>query len=82
MAELREVPLEEINNVLAYTPNIPSNWYVPAQQAWTSFAWCLMQIRNNKTFRNDEQMNQCMDKFEAWIENYAIAFGEEHENEN
>ena len=33
MAELRKVQIEEINDVMAYTPDLPSNWYVPAQHA-------------------------------------------------
>ena len=82
MAEIRKVQIEEIKDVLSYTPDLPSNWYVPARQAWTYFAWCLVQIRNRKTFRNDKDMNRCMDKFEEWMEEYAIAFGEENEDEN
>ena len=82
MAELRKVQIEEIEDVMSYTPDIPSNWYVPAQQAWTYLAWCLLQIRNGKTFRNDKDMNRCMDKFEEWIEDRAISVEEENENEN
>lgn len=82
MAEIRKVQLEEIENVLSYTPDMPSNWYVPAQHAWTYLAWCLLQIRNNKTFRNDKDMNKCMERFEAWIEETACTFGREIENEN
>lgn len=77
MTELRKVQIEEIKDVLSYTPDLPSNWYVPARQAWTYLAWCLLQIRNGKTFRNDKDMNRCMGKFEEWMEEYAIAFGEE-----
>lgn len=79
MAELRKVQIEEIKDVVSYTPDIPSNWYIPARQAWTYLAWCLLQIRDGKTFRNDKDMNRCMGKFEAWMEDYAIAFGEEKE---
>lgn len=82
MAEIRKVQLEEIENVLSYTPDIPSNWYVPAQHAWTYLAWCLLQMRNNKTFRNDKDMNKCMGRFEEWIEETACTFGREIENEN
>ena len=82
MAELRKVQIEEIEDVMSYTPDIPSNWYVPAQQAWTYLAWCLLQIRNGKTFRNDKDMNRCMEKFEEWIEDRAISVEEENENEN
>lgn len=81
MAEIRKVCIEEIKDVLSYTPDIPSNWYVSAQQAWTYLAWCLLQIRNNKTFRNDKDMNRCMDKFNAWIEETAFAYGKENEND-
>ena len=80
MAELRKVQIEEIKDVLAYTPDIPSNWYVPARQAWTYLAWCLVQIRDHKTFRNDKDMNRCMDRFEEWMEEYAIAYGKENED--
>ncbi len=82
MAELRKVQIEEIKDVMSYTPDIPSNWYVPARQVWTYFAWCLWQIREHKTFRNDKDMNRCMENFEAWMEDYAIAFGEEKKDEN
>ena len=82
MAELRKVQLEEIEDVVSYTPDLPSNWYVPARQAWTFLAWCLLQIRNGKTFRSDKDMDRCMEKFEAWMEERAIAFGEENEDEN
>ena len=81
MAELRKVQIEEIKDVISYTPDIPSNWYVPARQAWTYLAWCLLQIRNGKTFRNDKDMNRCMDKFEEWIEEMAFAYGKEHDDE-
>jgi len=82
MAEIHKVRLEEIENVLSYTPDIPSNWYVPAQHAWTYLAWCLLQIRKGKVFRNDKDMNRCMDKFEAWIEETACTFGREIEDED
>ena len=81
MAELRKVQLEEINDVFSYTPDIPSNWYVPAQHAWKYLAWCLVQIRHHKVFRNDKDMNKLMGKFEDWIEDYSIAFGKEVEDE-
>ena len=80
MAEIRKVQIEEIKDLVSYTPDLPSNWYVPAQHAWKYLAWCLFQIRAGKTFRNDKDMNRCMEQFEAWIEDYAIAFGEEKEN--
>jgi len=82
MAEIRNVELREIKDVLSYTPDIPSNWYVPAQHAWKYLAWCLTQIREHKVFRNDKDMNSCMEQFETWIEDYAIAFGKEDENED
>ena len=82
MAELGKVQIEEIKDVLSYTPDLPSNWYVPARQAWTYLAWCLLQIRSGKTFRNDKDMNRCMDRFEAWMEEYAIAFEKEHPDED
>ena len=81
MAEIRKVNIEEIKDVLSYTPDLPSNWYVPARHVWQYLAWCLLQIRNGKTFRNDKDMNRCMDRFETWIEDYAIAFGKEKEDE-
>lgn len=81
MAEIRKVQIEEIKDLASYTPDLPSNWYVPARQAWTYLAWCLLQIRSGKTFRNDKDMNYCMKKFEEWIEDYAIAFGKEKNNE-
>jgi hypothetical protein len=76
MAEIRKVQLEEIEDMCSYTPNIPSNWYVPAQHAWKYLAWCLLQIRNHKTFRNDKDMNRCMGRFEDWIEDTAFSYGE------
>lgn len=81
MAEIRKVRISEMKDVMGYTPDIPTNWYVPAYQAWTYFAWCLLQIRKGKTFRNDKDMNHCMDKFEEWIEDYAIAYGKGTEDE-
>lgn len=81
MAELRKVRIEEIKkNVLGFEPDIPSNWYVPAKQTWNYLMWCLVQIRHNNTFRNDKDMMYCMDNFADWIEDYAITFGEEHED--
>lgn len=77
MSELRKVKLEEIESVFSYQPDIPNNWYVPAQQTWTYLAWCIKQIMENKHFRNDKDANKCMDHFENWIEDRAIAFGEE-----
>lgn len=82
MSELRHVNVEEIEDVIGYHPDIPDNWYVPARQVWTYLAWCLVQIRDNNTFRNDKDMNRCMEKFEAWMEDYAVAFGKDNENEN
>ena len=80
MAEIRKVRIEEIKDVVSYTPDIPSNWYVPARQAWTYLAWCLLQIRNGKKFRNDKDMNRCMDRFDEWIEETAFAYGKENED--
>ena len=82
MAEIRKVKVEEIKDVVSHTPDIPSNWYVPARQAWTYFVWCLFQIGDGKTFCDYKDMNYCLEQFEAWMENYAIAFGEEHFDEN
>jgi len=78
MAELRKVRMEEIKDLVSYKPDIPSNWYVPAKQAWTYLAWCLVQMRDGRTFRSDKDMNYCMNEFERWIEDTAITCGEEH----
>ena len=80
MAEIRKVRISEIPNTLGIESEIPSNWYVPAKQAWKYLTWCLFQIRRNNTFRNDKDMIYCMNEFSDWIEDYAIAFGEEHED--
>lgn len=81
MSELRKLNLEEIESVFSYRPNIPDNWYVPAQQVWTYLAWCVKQIMEDKRFRNDKDANKCMNQFENWIEERAVAFGRENKND-
>ena len=78
MAELRKVKIEEIKDVFGFEPDIPSDWYVPATQAWKYLTWCLVQIRHANTFRNDKDMMHCMNEFADWIEDYAIAYRKEH----
>ena len=79
MNEIRTTQMEDIRDILNYTPNVPNNWYVPAKQVWRFFAWSIKNLQCGKRFGSNEQANGCMDNFEKWIENYAIAFGEEKE---
>lgn len=79
MAEIRKVKIDEIKNTSGKL-DIPSNWYVPASQTWRYLTWCLAQLRCGNTFRNDKDMMNCAEQFFDWIEDYAIAFGEEKEN--
>jgi len=75
MSELRKIKIEEIKDVFGYQPDIPDNWYVPAQQTWTYLAWCVKQIMDGKCFRNSTDANKCMNQFERWIEEKAIEIG-------
>ena len=77
MSELRPIKVEEIKDLVSYTPNIPDNWYVPANRAWTCCAWFILQLKDGKRFSNDEQVNRCLEIIEQWIEDQAVAFGEE-----
>lgn len=79
MAELRKVKIDEINDTFGKS-DIPSNWYVPANQTWKYLTWCLAQLRYGNTFRNDKDLLNCTEQFFDWIEDYAIAFGEEHDD--
>ena len=80
MAEIRKVRIKEIEEEIKYEPDIPSNWYVPARQAWKFIAWFINNIKLGNTFRNDRDMFQCIREFHNWVEDYAVAFGKENED--
>lgn len=59
---------------------IPSNWYIEARKAWSVFAWAMVQIRTGAVIRRDSDVDDFVHKFWEYIEDHAIAYGEEHED--
>ena len=74
MAEIRKFDFDEI---CAYVPDVPENWYVPAKDLWKMTAWCFIQLRNKSYIRNDKDMEHFAQYMEDWIEDHAIAIGDE-----
>ena len=74
MAEIRKFDFDEI---CAYVPDVPDNWYVPAIDLWKMTAWCFIQLRNKNYIRNDKDMEHFAHHMEDWIEDHAIAIGDE-----
>ena len=58
---------------------IPSNWYIDARKAWSIFTWCMIQIRCGATIRRDSDVESFVHKFWEYIEDRAIAVGEEND---
>ena len=58
---------------------IPSNWYIPARKAWEVFAWAIVQVRNGTTIRTDKEVEKFIHRYWEYIEDRAIAMGEEQE---
>lgn len=84
MAELRKINYEQISVKCQEKGRdfIPSNWYVPARKVWQIVAWCLFKIRTGATIRNDADCDRMIHRFWEYIEEYAIAYGRENEDED
>ena len=61
---------------------IPSNWYIPARKAWEIVAWLLIQLRQEATIRDTKTTDKLIEQYWEYIEDRAIAFGKENEDEN
>lgn len=84
MAEIRKLDFEKVKCRCKEEDKdfIPTNWYIPARKAWEVFAWAMIQIRNGSTIRCDSDVDRFIHKYWGYIEEYAIAYGKENENEN
>lgn len=84
MAELRKIDYEQISIKCKDESRdyIPSNWYVPARKVWQIVAWCLIKIKTGATIRNNADCDDMIHHFWKYIEEYAIAFGKENEDED
>ena len=83
MAELRKMDYEKISVKCKddqYKDYIPSNWYVSARKMWQVVAWCLIQIRNGTTIRDDKTVDHFIHKMWEYIEEYAVVVGKENED--
>lgn len=79
--ELRRL---DINKIIASSKEdsnnfIPSNWYVPAREAWDAFAWAILQIRNGTTIRSNKEAERFIHQYWEYIEEHAFAYGKENE---
>ena len=81
MAEIRKMDYREICVKCNEEGKdyIPSNWYIPARKAWQVVAWLLIQLRNGAKVRDDKSVDKMIHRYWEYIEEYAIAFGEEVE---
>lgn len=79
--ELRKLDIKKITNRCKEETKdfIPSNWYIPARQAWEMFAWAVVQIRNGSTIRTDKEVEKFVHQYWDYIEDRAISVGEENE---
>jgi hypothetical protein len=79
MAELQKIDYEKISVKCTEKDKdyIPTNWYVPARKAWQIVAWCLIQMRNGAVIRSNNNCDKMIHRFWEYIEEYAIAFGSE-----
>jgi len=59
---------------------IPSNWYIPARKAWQIVAWLLIQLRKERTIRDDKTTDKMIHQYWEYIEEMAIAYGKENED--
>lgn len=84
MAEIRKVDFEKVKCRCKEEGKdfIPTNWYIPARKAWAVFAWALFQIRSGATIRRDSDVDTFIHKYWEYIEEHAIAYGKEIEDEN
>ena len=82
MAEIRKIDFEKINARCKEEGKdfIPSNWYIDARKAWSIFVWSMIQIRTGAVIRRDSDVDDFVHKFWEYIEEHAIAFGEEHDD--
>lgn len=83
MAEIRRVDFNKIECRCKKEGKdfIPSNWYIPARKAWSVFAWVIVQIRNGSTIRSNDDVDKFIHKYWEYIEEYAVAVGEEKKDE-
>ena len=81
MAEIRKIDFEKINARCKEEGQdfIPSNWYIDARKAWSIFVWSMVQIRTGAVIRRDSDVDNFVHKFWEYIEEHAIAYGEENE---
>lgn len=84
MAEIRKIDFEKVICRCKDEGKdfIPSNWYIDARKSWSVFAWAMVQIRNGAVIRSDDEVDKFIHKYWEYIEDRAIAFGEEHEDED
>lgn len=82
MAELRKMDYKAISVRCNEEGRdyIPSNWYIPARKAWQIVAWLLIQLRNEAKIRDDKTTDKMIHQYWAYIEDKAIAVGEEKED--
>ena len=83
MAEIRKIDYKKIAVRCEEKGKdfIPTNWYVPARKVWQIVAWCLIKIRTGATIRSDSDCDKMIHHFWEYVEEYAITFGEEKEDE-
>lgn len=84
MAELRKMDYEKISVKCLDDENkdyIPSNWHIPARKAWQIVAWCMIQIRNGATIRDNKTVDHFIHKFWEYVEEHAVAVGKEYDDE-
>ena len=77
--ELRKIDYEQISIKCKEKDKdfIPTNWYIPARKVWQIVAWCLIKLRTGATIRNDADCDHMIHHFWEYIEENAIAFGSE-----
>lgn len=77
MAEIRKIKFDKIFKRYK-EDEIPMNWYIPAKEIYAFTAWVLNEWQHGSVVKDKDKFLYSLWEY---IEEYAIAFGKEQENE-